>query len=494
MGNLDETIVAIQSPSGGAARGIVRVSGPSVLASIEGVFRAGGPIQPGDVTRPSSLAGELCLESLSSRIPCELYLWPGRRSYTGEPVAELHTLGSPPLLDLIVDQICAAEGVRLAQPGEFTLRAFLSGRIDLTQAEAVLGVIDAGDQDQLDVALTQLAGGLARPLNDLRDSLIDLLGHLEAGFDFADEDLPFIAREELHRQLSEAARKTRQLARRIHVRATAGAAARVALYGWPNAGKSSLFNALIACSETPQTQAIVSHHAGTTRDYLTAELDIDGVHCCLVDTAGIDSPQAGQADNELPGAMPFVERESQQIAVTQAQKAEVRVLCIDSAREPNGWEKMQIEAYAAAKDAEDRRRRDIVVYTKCDAARERTTGDTLPLDAILTSSITDAGIAELRRRIRAAVSDAEESASAVVAPTAVRCRQSVRMASESLARACKIAEDQIAHDEVPGTVMPGEELIAAELRVALDELGKVVGTVYTDDVLDRIFSRFCIGK
>ena len=139
------------------------------------------------------------------------------RSYTGQPVVEIHTLGSPPLLEIVLRSICAA-GARLAGPGEFTLRAFLAGRIDLTQAEAVLGVIDAGDRHELEIALGQLAGGLARPLHRLRNKLLDLLAQVEAGFDFADEDLAFITREELDRQLAEAESDAAAILRQVDSR------------------------------------------------------------------------------------------------------------------------------------------------------------------------------------------------------------------------------------------------------------------------------------
>ena len=138
------------------------------------------------LTRPTAVPGLCWLRGLAAPLPGELYLWPGKRSYTGQPVAEIHTLGSPPLLEALLRTVCAA--ARLAEPGEFTFRAFLAGRIDLTQAEAVLGVIDAADPGQLHAALAQLAGGLARPLHRLRDELLDLLADLEANLDFAEED------------------------------------------------------------------------------------------------------------------------------------------------------------------------------------------------------------------------------------------------------------------------------------------------------------------
>ena len=151
-----------------------------------------------------AIGGSLELAGISAAVPCDLFFWPRGRSYTSQLVAEFHTLGSPPLLEATLKSLCAA-GARMAERGEFTLRAFLSGRIDLTQAEAVLGVIEAPDQRELQVATAQLAGGLAGPLHHLRDMLLELLAHLEAGFDFADEDLPFITTEQLQGRLDEAA-------------------------------------------------------------------------------------------------------------------------------------------------------------------------------------------------------------------------------------------------------------------------------------------------
>ena len=470
---LDDTIVAVASPSGGGGRGILRLSGPHVRACIERLFLPDEPTVLSQVTRPTVIAGAIRLDEAAPPLPCDLYFWPTRRSYTGQPAAELHTFGCPPLLEAAVERLCRL-GARLAEPGEFTLRAFLSGRLDLTQAEAVLGVVDAADDRQFDVALEQLAGGLGGPLDRLRDELVELLAHLEAGFDFADEDLPFLTPDQLDGQLAAAAETVARLARQMRSRREAAQMVRVALVGWPNTGKSSLFNALAG-----KTGALVAAEPGTTRDYLTAELDIDGAKCLLVDTAGVESAPAGRRED--------LRRAVQAASERQSRAADLRLLCLDAARPPNPWEQDTLTT-------DDPNR--LLVLTKIDLIEEGERraivgrfaawlgGSTpVPLLPTPTSSLTGEGIEALGERLREAVLTVGAAGGEVVAATAVRCHESLRLAAEGLARARKIAEDGL-----------GEELVASEIRLALEELGKVVGAVYTDDLLDTIFSRFCIGK
>jgi tRNA modification GTPase len=477
--SLDDTIVAVASPPGGAARGILRLSGPDVRACVESVFRIEPPRELTAIRVPTAVAGSLALGGVASPLPCDLLLWPTGRSYTGQPVAELHTLGSPPLLELALEALCEA-GARLAQPGEFTLRAFLAGRLDLTQAEAVLGVIDAADGRQLEVALQQLAGGLAGPLRRLRGGLLDLLAHLEAGFDFADEDLPFITPGQLDEQLAAAGETVDRLLEQMVSRRETADLVRVVLVGWPNTGKSSLFNALLG-----RTGALVSETPGTTRDYLTAELDLDGrVRCLLVDTAGIEPDAAPPEDS--------VRRAAQTAAVQQARSAQVRLLCLDSTRPLNSRKEAELARHVEARledSGQDfvgqdfRSLKDfgslLVVLTKTDLPRRL--DFTSP--AVATSSATGHGLEAIKEQIAAAVLAARGGEGEVVACTAVRCRESLRLAAECLRRARQVLAGG-----------SGEELVAAELRVALDELGQVVGAVYTEDILDRIFSRFCVGK
>lgn len=447
--DVDDTIAAIASAPGVAQRGIVRLSGPQIRSITDCVFVADSPQPLANVMASVVMRGNLKLPRDLPPCPALLYLWPTRRSYTRQPSAELHLPGSPPLLEAALEAVCHA-GARLARPGEFTLRAFLAGRLDLTQAEAVLGVIDARSENELNQSLAQLAGGLAEPLHALRNRLLDLLAHLEAGLDFVEEDIEFISARQLDEQLAVAASDVAAIASRMNSRGEAGRLPRVVLIGQPNAGKSSLLNA-IAGGEA----AIVSPVAGTTRDFVTCRVLCEGVECLLIDTAG-----EAAMDEPISAAAQVARRE-------QAEQADLTLHCIDASRPVTPWDRDQIGSPPA--------RPRLIVWTKCDLSpgvNEET----------LTSSLTGLGIAELRRAI-AATLQAAPAETAAIAGTADRCRDSLRLAADSLQRAREAAQSRV-----------GEELVAAEVRSALDHLGQVVGAVYTDDLLDRVFSRFCIGK
>lgn len=489
MLRLEDTIVAVASPPGGAAEGIVRISGPAVAACLDGRFHAAEAIAaaPG---RARCTQGEFRAEGLASSIPCRLYLWPDRRSYTGQPAAELHAPGSPPLLDAIVRSLCLA-GARLAEAGEFTLRAFLSGRVDLTQAEAVLGVIEAASPAALHAALRQLAGGLAEPLRAARARLLDLLADLEAGLDFTDEDIRFISSDELQTRLVETRAALEAVAETLSRRGESETLSRVVLAGRPNVGKSSLFNRLSGRG------AIVSPLAGTTRDYLSAEIEVNQARFLLIDTAGMSGGREGddaaegnvgwaersEPHRESPGITESshtklaVGRQAEMAAQKQADAAAVRILCLDATRPLDPWE-------ADALSQTDNGR--IVVLTKTDAVEADRLcvlqSDRLLRQAIAVSSHTGAGIERLLAAVGQRMAEGD-GATDCVGATAIRCRESVRLAIEALGDAQQLARDEA-----------GEELVAAELRLALQELGRVVGAVYTDDVLDRVFSRFCVGK
>ena len=339
----------------------------------------------------------------------------------------------------------------------------------------MLGVVDAADARQLHVALAQLAGGLAQPLHRLRQGLLDLLADLEARLDFAEEDVPPLESGELSLRLEQAATTVAGLAGQMDARQETAEAVRVVLAGPPNAGKSSLFNAL-AC----QGKALVSDQPGTTRDYLVAEVDFAGVRCQLIDTAGI------QAADFPPGS---IERSAQAAAGRQHRQADVRLLCLD-ATQP--WPPGDCPNFRAATRSVGPKmglspsvdaKAEILVLTKADLADGADLAARVArFGAVATSSKTGAGLAALGEQLGLAVAACHGAGGDVVPGTAVRCRHSLALAGQSLARREIVGDGG------------GEELMAAELRVALEELGRVAGAVYTDDVLDRIFSRFCIGK
>ncbi len=349
---------------------------------------------------------------------------------------------------------CLARGARLAEPGEFTLRAFLGGRIDLTRAEAVLGVIDARNKAQLEAALEQLAGGLSGPILTLRDRLLDVLAQLEANLDFTEEpDVDPIGRAALADELAASAAELQSLAQRLNDRDRPEAYPRVVLVGPPNVGKSRLFNALLE-----RDQAIVSPLAGTTRDYLTGLCRCDGLTVELVDTAGIEAPGDTIAD------------QAQALRVQEAGRADLLLVCrsIELSDDGTGL-------------ASEPERPSLTVWTQCD----RGMPDPSIANAtamIATSAATGLGIETLRSAIAATIRDQDADGN-LPAGTAARCRGSLLGAEAAL---------RSSSEALLGG--GGDELVAVDLRLAVDELGRVVGAVVTDDILDRIFSRFCIGK
>src|SRR5436190_13753008 len=370
--NADDTICAAASAPSGAGRGIVRVSGQAAVAIAAQLFEAADRQSNNVVTQASALPGRVSIlvDGAIRYLPGDLLIWPTSRSYTREPIAELHTIGSPPLLEALVAAVCKA-GARLAEPGEFTLRAFLAGRLDLTQAEAVLGVIDARGSGDLDTALVQLAGGLARPLDRLRDELLQLLAELEAGLDFVDEDIEFISPSELRERLTSAARLLNEVEQQMDSRHVARETIQVALVGPPNVGKSSLFNALVErfdCEHRPghpqHSSALVSSRRGTTRDYLIATISLYGTQCDLIDTAGIDATpgdQSGSNSHRTHSPPSAVDSTAQSLASEQSEQAAIRVYCIEALSGIDENQLLELKGRFATSDC------DIMVLTKADA-------------------------------------------------------------------------------------------------------------------------------
>lgn len=459
----DDTIAALASPPGPAARGILRISGNAAKSVLDNLIDPDQPTRWQNPRAAQRHTGRIRLPQLTVPLRAAVYYWPTSRSYTGQPLAEIHTIGSPPLLEAVLGELHRL-GARPARPGEFTLRAFLAGRIDLMQAEAVLGVIDAHGQQELQTALEQLAGGISGRIGGVRSDLLDLLADLEAGLDFVEEDIEFVARSELIQRVAAARHSVESLLRQSETRMHTTARPRIALAGLPNAGKSTLFNALVG-----RDAALVSEIEGTTRDYLSANWDCHGLAVELIDTAGWDSTTDG------------IDQSAQVARGRQLEQADVVLWC--SAADLD--DELRQRDQTLRLDAEQRFPVVIPVITKLDRARhstpERTGGSFVPVQVCALKGVGLNELADVvKRRLTAPASGWRQ----LLGTTASRCRDSLHSAAAALLNAEHAARDRFA----------GEELLAIELRDALEHLGKVVGAVYTDDILDRIFSRFCIGK
>lgn len=456
MLRLDDTIAALASAAGPGGRGIIRCSGPDVVSLFEQRFRPRDEEAWRSCTIASRHPGVWEVQATNRQLPVDIYLWPNRRSYTGQRQAELHTIGSPPLLEAILGDLFAA-GARPAQAGEFTLRAFLAGRVDLMQAEAVLGVIDAADPLELKTALTQLAGGISHRLTELRTEFIDLLADLEAGLDFTEEGLEFVSRAVLVERIVSAGEELQRLLDRANDRTRHTVRQRVVIAGRPNAGKSTLFNALLG-----RSAALVSPIAGTTRDYLTAEVDWQGIPLELVDTAGWEET----ADEILKVAL--------ELRSAQLEQADLILQCVaaDDVEELSSLRERSIPSG----------RSDFIhVITKSDQAADL--DRELYDNAVFVSALTRTGLDSLTDRVVDVLRSERSGEADILGSTAARCRDSLERAIVALTRAAALAEQG-----------GGDEFLATDVREALEELGRITGAVYTDDLLDRIFSKFCIGK
>ncbi|WP_431856800.1 tRNA uridine-5-carboxymethylaminomethyl(34) synthesis GTPase MnmE [Azospirillum sp.] len=439
---MSTTIFALATAPGRAGVAVVRVSGPETASALKAL--AGN-----DLPRPR-FAG---LRTL--RDPCTgealddaLVLWfPAPRSFTGEDVGELHLHGGRAVVAGVIEALGALPGLRVAEPGEFTRRAFENGKLDLTAAEGLADLVDAETSAQRRQALRQMEGALGRLYEGWRDRLTRSLAHIEADIDFPDEDLPSGVADavrpvletlvtEIDAHLADG-RRGERLREGLHI----------AIVGAPNAGKSSLLNALAR-----RDAAIVSARAGTTRDVIEVHLDVGGFPVVLADTAGLR-----EAGDEI-------EEEGIRRALDRAAKADVKIAVFDATAPLDAATRALIDADT------------VVVLNKTDLAPAVTDVDGKA--ALPVSARTGAGLHQLEERLAAFSAD-RLAGSGAPALTRARHRAALEECQGALARAL---------------TAPLPELAAEDVRLASRALGRITGRVDVEDLLDVIFRDFCIGK
>jgi len=443
----DDTIVAVSTPRGRGGIGVVRLSGKDARRIANQILRLG---DEGLKPRRASLAeliddqGHKVDETLAT-------LFPKPHSYTAEDVVEISCHGSPPVLGLAVERALAS-GARLAEPGEFTLRAFKNGRLDLAQAEAVRDLIDATTVYQARVATQQLDGALSRRITPLKKQLLDLIALLEAGIDFAEDDIDVASNAELLQRLAPVHKGIQALAESFRYGKVVRGGLTLAILGKPNVGKSSLFNCLLQ-----QNRSIVTAAAGTTRDVVSEFAEIDGIPIKLLDTAGIRAT----AD--------IIEAEGVERSWAALADADIVLAVFDLSQPLDDTDRELLhKAHASGQG--------IAVGNKCDLPQRAEAGDFTPV-----SATTSEGIDALRRAIRDKAAPAREQEGAFI--TSLRHERLLRESLEALDNAKTAIGSQIPH-----------EMLLLDLYSALRPIDAVTGATTVDDILNNIFSTFCIGK
>ena len=441
-----DTIFALATAQGRAGIAVFRISGPAAREALEALAGFDTLPPPRTTIRCRMVdprSGDLLDDGLA--------VWfPGPASFTGEDVAEFHTHGGRATVEALGETLAALPGLRLAEPGEFSKRAFLAGKIDLTEAEAIADLVDAETDAQRLQALAQLGGGLSKKLEAWRADLIDILAHTEAWIDFPDEDLPADVEAAARARIAGLASDVSDFLddNRRGERLRDGL--QVAILGAPNAGKSSLLNALAA-----RDVAIVSDIAGTTRDVIEVHLDLGGWPVTLADTAG------------LRDAEDAVEQEGVNRALARADEADLCLVLFDSTQPPD----------RQSLDLLDRTNA-IAVATKADLpGKPQAPG--LGQCALSVSAISGEGLPGLLSSLEGAVADLMDVSGGPVPLTRLRHRVALAECTDALRRAATAVDT---------------ELVAEDLRLAVRALGRVTGRVDIEDLLDVIFSDFCIGK
>jgi tRNA modification GTPase len=469
--DLADTICAIATASGEGGVGIVRLSGPDALSIAGRVVRlrsgqslahvSSHMLYLADLVLPSTMGANedhgLSQKGVTFDEAMIVYM-KAPRSFTAEDVVEVHSHGGPVVLGLLCEA-CVLAGARMAAPGEFTKRAFLNGRLDLSQAEAVLDTIRAKSVIGLRMAQRHLRGELAQEIEVARSVLLRVLAHVEAGIDFVEEDITFVQREELEQAIEKAAAVIGKLETTARDGRMLREGARVVIVGRPNVGKSSLMNRLLN-----QERAIVTPIPGTTRDVIEESIDLDGILVRFVDTAGIRE------------ATDPVEQEGIKRTQSAQADADLLLVVIDGHVRLTDEDRQILKTVAGSPY--------LIVFNKGDLTRAVESSD-LPSGAerIVISAKTGLGLEELKVAVRGRLVSPGFEVNEDLVVTNVRHRTALRRAQDSLTHTSESVRMQLAG-----------ELVAMDLRVAADALGEITGAITTDEILEKVFAEFCIGK
>lgn len=447
-----ETIAAISTPPGRGGIGIVRLSGPHALDIAKGLVRMSATPEPAR----ARLADVIDPERQQKIDEAVVTYFARPNSYTGEDLVEIAAHGSPVVLEMLV-RLALRAGARLARPGEFTERAFLAGRLDLTQAEAVRDLIEAQTLYQVRIAAEQMGGALSRRVQPAKQKLVELIALLEAGIDFAEDDVEVTPDADIVARIEVIAADLRTLARSFEHGRFVHSGLRLAIVGRPNVGKSSLFNRLLE-----RERAIVTAQPGTTRDLVSDRLSLGGIPVELVDTAGLR-----EAKNE---AEAIGIRKSREMLAD----ADIVMVVLDASVPLREDERELIASLVG--------RRSLAVRNKSDLNSGADDVADLPIPSVTTSALTGDGVQTLRDALSASVRNpAGESEFGVL--TSLRHFEAVSGALASLDKAGMAAGQKIPH-----------EMLLLDLYTALRSLDSLTGETTADDILNQIFSTFCIGK
>ena len=458
---MNDTITAIATPIGEGGISVLRISGEKALDIAGKLFRPFFGKNIAEISPLQVYLGEIFDPENGQCVDEALLTWfKAPKSYTGEHIVEISAHGGSHVSARIL-QLILSQGARLAQPGEFTRRAFTNGRLDLTQAEAVADIIHASSDKALESALGQLKGRLSEKINSLYDRLLSILAQLEAAIDFPEEGLSFPEREKTIAAVKEIDKDLLKLIDSFKQGKIFREGAKAALVGKPNVGKSSLLNALLG-----EDRAIVTEHPGTTRDVLEERLKVRDIHINILDTAGLrNHPET-------------IEKEGIKRTRSAIAEADIVLIIFDGSRPLDENDDLLIEAVL--------KKPCLVIVNKNDLPAkldmERLQNQFPPCNPIHMSAITLMGMEALLDAIHGRVMDGTRSGEDLVI-TRERHRNLLVQASESLERMRESFANNLS-----------EDIAAIDIQSAMDSIGEITGKNFADDLLDKIFGEFCIGK